>query len=39
MLMVEVSGDLITMDHMPSQGNKGEKTERTKGFKLLFKIT
>jgi hypothetical protein len=39
MLMVEVSGDLITMDHMPSQGNKEKNVEKIKGFKPLSKIT
>jgi hypothetical protein len=39
MLIIEVSGDLITMDHRPSQGNRGEKTKRIKGFKPLSKIT
>jgi hypothetical protein len=39
MLIIEVSGGLITMDHRPSQENKGENTERIKGFKPPSKIT
>jgi hypothetical protein len=37
MLMVEVSGSLITMCHRLSQGNKEKKIEMIKGFKPLSK--